>query len=65
MSHRVFSLTAGVIFGLIALGHLLRVVFALVWTVNGRTIPMWPSWIALLIAGYLAFEGFRLAKKPG
>ena len=64
MSHRVFSLTAGVIFGLIALGHILRVAFALVWTVDGRAIPMWASWVALLLAGYLAFEGFRLAQKP-
>jgi hypothetical protein len=63
MSQKTFSLTAGVIFALIALGHILRVVFALEWTVQGQAIPMWASWVALLIAGYLAYEGFLLGRK--
>jgi hypothetical protein len=63
MSQRIFSVTAGVIFALIALGHILRVVFALEWTVQDRAIPMWASWLALLIATYLASQGFRLGKK--
>jgi hypothetical protein len=63
MSQKTFSLTAGVIFALIALGHVLRAVFALEWTVQGRAIPMWASWVAILVAGYLAYQGFRLAKK--
>ncbi len=63
MSQRMFSVTAGVIFALIALGHILRLVFALEWTMQGRAIPMWASWLALLIAAYLASQGFRLGKK--
>ena len=63
MSQKTFLLTAGVIFALIALGHILRVVFALEWTVQGQAIPMWASWLALLIAGYLAYEGLCLSRK--
>ena len=63
MSQRMFSVTTGVIFALIALGHILRVVFALEWTVQDRAIPMWASWVAALIATYLASQGFRLGKK--
>ncbi len=63
MSQKTFSLTAGVIFALIALGHILRVVFALEWTVQDQAIPMWASWVALVIAGYFAYEGLRLARK--
>jgi hypothetical protein len=40
MSQKTFSLTAGLIFALIALGHVLRAVFALQWTVQGRAIPV-------------------------
>lgn len=63
MSQKTFSLAAAVVFSLIALGHILRVVFGLEWIVEGRTIPMWASWVALLLAGYLAYEGFRLGVK--
>lgn len=63
MSPKTFSLTAGVVFALVALGHILRVIFAPEWTVQGRAVPMWASWVAIVIAGYLAYEGFRLSKK--
>jgi len=64
MSQKTFSLTAGVVFLLIALGHALRLAFGR-WdiTIAGQPIPSWPSWVALIIAGYLAYEGFRLARK--
>ena len=63
MSQKAFSLTAGAIFALIALGHILRVAFALEWTVEGQAIPMWASWVAMVVAGYLAYQGFGLRKK--
>ncbi len=65
MKQKTFSLTAGLIFALVTLGHILRVVFALEWTVQGREIPMWASWVAVVIAAYLAYEGLRLARKSG
>ncbi len=63
MSQKAFSLTAGLIFSLIALGHLLRIVFA--WPVHmaGWTVPMWASWPALLVAGFLGFAGLQLSRK--
>ena len=63
MSQHVFSLVAGVVFGLIALGHLLRVIFDLSLDVQGISIPMWASWLAIVVMGYLAYEGFRRARK--
>lgn len=64
MSPKTYSLTAGLIFAVIALGHILRVIFALDWTVQGRVVPLWASWIAIVIAGYLAYEGLKLSRKP-
>ncbi len=63
MSQKVFSLTAGVIFSLIALLHILRIVYRWQAMLEGRTMAMWASWVAVLIAGYLAYQGFRLASK--
>ncbi len=63
MSQRMFSVTAGVIFLLIALLHAFRIVFGVEWIVEGRTVTMWVSWVAALIAAYLASQGFRLSKR--
>ena len=63
MSVKVFSWTAGVIFCLIALAHVVRVAIRAEWIVEGITIPLWASWVAMFVAGYLAYEGFRLARK--
>jgi hypothetical protein len=63
MSQKTFTLAAGMIFLVVALMHLLRV--ALGWQValGGWTVPMWVSWVALLIAGYLAYEGLSLSRR--
>lgn len=63
MSQHVFPLVAGAVFGLIALGHLLRIVFAASLIVSGISVPMWASVIAVVVMAYLAYVGFRLAKK--
>jgi hypothetical protein len=52
------------IFLLIALGHVLRLAFGWKATIAGQSIPTWVSWIAFVIAAYLASEGFRQARKP-
>ena len=63
MSQTMFSATAGVIFLLIAVLHALRVVFGTDAVLEGWALPMWVSWVAALIAAYLAYQGFRLSKK--
>jgi len=64
MSQKAFALTAGVVFLLIALGHLLRVVLGASFVVKDIPVPMWASGIAAVIAAYLAYQGFRLSRKP-
>lgn len=65
MSQHVFSLIAAVVFGLIALGHVARLVFGVSVVVQDFSIPMWGSILAVIVMGFLAYEGFRLAKKSG
>lgn len=62
MSQRTFSLVAGVVFGLVALAHVLRILLGWSIVIQDLSVPMWASWIAVIVMGYLAYEGFRLAK---
>ena len=63
MTHKAFSLVAGVIFSVIALMHILRI--ALGWHLSfaGWVVPMWVSWAGALVAGYLAYQGLRLSRR--
>ena len=63
MDEKTFSLVAGLIFAAVALFHLVRI-FA-EWTViiGDWSIPMWVSWIALVVAGGLALLGLRLSER--
>ena len=63
MSHRAYGVTTGLIFLLMAAGHVLRLAFGWKGTVAGQSIPTWASWIAFVIFAYLASEGFRQARK--
>ncbi len=59
-SQHAFFIVSGIIFGLVALLHALRL--ALHWQVmiNRREIPMWISVGGLVIAAGLCFWAFRL-----
>ncbi len=48
-----------VIFGITFLVHVLRVFNSWNVEVEDFTAPMWFSWIALIVMGYLSFESFR------
>jgi hypothetical protein len=40
--------------------HLLRVIFGWQVEIGGLSIPVWVSWLALPVAGALAYFGFTL-----
>jgi hypothetical protein len=62
MSEKIFVTTAAVIFGLVALLHLLRIVMGWSIVIDAWTVPMWLSWIAFVVAGVLSYFGMRSAK---
>ena len=64
MSEKAFSLTAGIVFLLIALGHLLRVILGAPVVVFETPIPAWPSLVAIVVMGFLSYEGFHFARRP-
>ena len=62
MTHRIFSLITATLFALIALLHALRLLRGWHVTIGDIVVPVSFSWIGLVIAAYLAYEGFRLAR---
>jgi uncharacterized membrane protein len=63
VTKRSFCLTAGIIFLVIALLHLLRIAFGGEAVIEGWTVPKWVSWVALVVAGYLGYEGLKLSQR--
>jgi len=63
MTQRTFSLVAATIFTMVFLLHAVRLFRGWEVIIEGAAVPIWISWIGLAIAAYLAYEGFRLARK--
>jgi hypothetical protein len=62
MNRRTYCVITGIIFVVIALLHLLRIVYGWKVVIGDSTIPDWISWVALVVSVYLGYEGIRLAR---
>ena len=63
MTEKTFATIAAVIFALVALLHLLRLVMGWSVVIDSWTVPMWVSWVGLVVAGGLSYYGARLAMR--
>ena len=63
MTEKTFVTIGTVIFALVALLHLLRLVMGWSVVIDAWTVPMWVSWVALVVAGALSYYGARLAMR--
>ena len=63
MSDHAYALIAGIIFLLVAIAHLLRMALGTPVVVQGVSIPMWASAIALVVTAFLSYEGFHFARR--
>jgi hypothetical protein len=61
MDQKAFSIAAGVVFAVVALFHLVRIYMGWSVIIGDWSVPMWMSWIGLVIAGGLAYFGLSLA----
>ena len=57
-----FTTLAVALFALMAIAHLLRLFAGWEITVAGFTVPIWASWLGMLIAGGLAVMVWREAR---
>lgn len=57
---RAYFLTAGIVFGIVAVAHLLRLFTSADIVIIGWAVPLWLSWIGVAVAAYLSYMSFRL-----
>jgi hypothetical protein len=63
MDRKTFFIVAGIIFALVALVHLARIYMGWPVVIGDWSVPIWVSWIGLVVAGGLAIFGLRLAAR--
>jgi len=62
MNQKNFLYLVSGIFGLIFILHILRLFLEWEVVFNGWLAPMWLSWVALIISGFLTYKAFVMAK---
>lgn len=58
-----FVSVVSAVFLIIGVIHVLRIFGGWEAQIGSSVVPMWISYVAVVIAFYLSFQGFRLAKK--
>ena len=59
MERTSYQTISGVVFGLIALGHGIRAALQVPAVLGTTPIPIWISWVAVVVAGVLCVWAFR------
>jgi hypothetical protein len=60
---RYYLRVSGTLFGLIALGHLLRLLYRMPAELGQWVVPLWVSVVGLLLPAALALWAFRLVAR--
>lgn len=63
MNQQNYCIVSGVFFALVALAHLVRVIEGMNVHVEEYAIPMWVSWVAIVVPAALAIWAFRSARQ--
>jgi len=58
---RTYELVSGSVFAVVAVAHALRAARAWTIQIDAWSIPIWPSWVAALVAGVLSVWAFQRA----
>jgi len=62
LQQRTYLQVTGLLFTVGAVVHLLRAVLGWEASIAGCIVPGWLSWVAVLLAGYLAYSAYQLMK---
>lgn len=62
LNQKTYLQVTGLLLTVGAIVHLLRVVLGWEASIAGWMIPGWLSWIAVAVAGYLAYCAYKLMK---
>jgi hypothetical protein len=59
MNRNTYLTVTATLFLVMAIVHLLRIILGWQAEIGGLNIPIWASWLAVLVCGALAYFGFR------
>jgi len=65
MDQKTYNTITAVVFLVVALLHLLRIIFGWPAQIGDLSIPLWASWLALIVSAGLAYFGFRQNRLSG
>lgn len=57
MNRRGYFFVTAMVFAVVGLLHLLRIILGWEAIIGGWTVPMWLSWVAMVVTGVLAYYG--------
>lgn len=63
MNKNIALIVAGIVFLLVAIAHLLRIILDAQISMAGQALPMWPSYLAIIITLILSIWMFTASKK--
>ena len=61
MGYQKYCVISGILFSLVALAHLLRIIFGMSIEVDGFDVPMFISWVGLVVPTGLAIWAFQIS----
>ena len=61
MQSKTYRLASGSLFTIVAIAHLVRSIYQWQLMLSGWEIPLWVSWTAVILTGYLAYNAFTLS----
>ena len=62
MDHKMFMKIATTVFAVVALFHALRLLMGWSAVIGGFQVPLWWSIVGLLVAGFLAWTGYKFIR---
>jgi protein-S-isoprenylcysteine O-methyltransferase Ste14 len=63
MGSRPFTLIASIIFALVAIIHVVRLFTHFHMVVGTHVVPLWASWVCILVAAILAWGTYRESRR--
>jgi len=62
MNRNAYFFLTAIIFSVVGFVHLVRIVLEWDAAIGGWSVPMWVSWLALVVSAALAYFGFGHAR---
>lgn len=63
LRERTYLLFAGIVFGIVAVAHLMRVFLGVDLVIMDWSVPLWLSWVGTAVTAYLSYMSLRLAMR--